>query len=114
VLDITRHVDGIVSSAQLKDAVRNLSTALKQIRQMTSKAGPQVTAATQSLRKAADDLDRTAQSANGLVSGATAQSGLESTLREITDAARSIRSLADYIDRHPEALIHGRQAGNPE
>ena len=110
VLDITHHVDGIVSSPQLKDAVREADAALKQIRQMTSKAGPQITAATKSLRKAADDLDRTAQSANGLVSGSTAQNGLESTLKEITDAARSIRSLADYLDRHPEALVRGREA----
>jgi ABC-type transporter Mla subunit MlaD len=81
---------------------------------MTSTAGPQVTAAVKSLRKAADDLDRTAQSANGLVSGSTAQNGLESTMREITDAARSIRSLADYLDRHPEALVHGRQVATGE
>ncbi len=114
VLDITHHVDGIVSSPQLKDAVQELSTALKQIRQMTSTAGPQVTAAVKSLRKAADDLDHTAQSANGLVSGSTAQDGLESTMREITDAARSIRSLADYLDRHPEALVHGRQEATGE
>lgn len=114
VLDITHHVDGIVSSPQLKDAVRQLDTALKQIKQVTSKAGPQITAVTKSLHKAADDLDRTVQSANGLVNGATAQNGLETTLREITDAARSIRSLADYLDRHPEALVRGRETSSIE
>jgi hypothetical protein len=25
--------------------------------------------------------------------------------------ARSIRALADYLDRHPEALVRGRQGG---
>lgn len=29
------------------------------------------------------------------------------------DAARAVRSLADYIDRHPEALIRGRGGASP-
>jgi paraquat-inducible protein B len=30
------------------------------------------------------------------------------------DAARALRILADYLERHPEALIHGKPAGaNP-
>jgi len=34
-------------------------------------------------------------------------------LRELTDTARSIRALADYLDRHPEALIRGKQEEKP-
>ena len=34
--------------------------------------------------------------------------GLGNTLYELTRAARSVRELADYLDRHPEALLHGR------
>jgi paraquat-inducible protein B len=108
-LDITHHVDTLVSSPQLKDAIVQLNAALKQIHQVTTKAGPQITALTASLHKTADDLDRTAKSADRLVSGTATESGIETTLREIKDAARSIRSLADYLDRHPEALIRGRQ-----
>ena len=29
-------------------------------------------------------------------------------LRELTAAARSIRVMADYLERHPEALIQGK------
>ncbi len=32
----------------------------------------------------------------------------ENTLREFTEMARSIRSLANYLSRHPEALIQGK------
>ncbi len=35
---------------------------------------------------------------------------LSKTLREIDAAARSIRSLTDYLDRHPEALVKGKKA----
>jgi paraquat-inducible protein B len=33
---------------------------------------------------------------------------LENTLREFTEMARSIRSLASYLSRHPEALLRGK------
>lgn len=38
----------------------------------------------------------------------TKQNDLPNALRELTDAARSIRVLADDLDRHPEALIRGK------
>jgi uncharacterized lipoprotein YmbA len=34
-------------------------------------------------------------------------------MREITEAARSVRELADYLDRHPEALVQGRHWAGP-
>ena len=36
------------------------------------------------------------------------QHGLERLLNQVNDTARSVRTLADYLDRHPEALIRGR------
>jgi paraquat-inducible protein B len=33
---------------------------------------------------------------------------LNAALREIATAARSLRALADYLERHPEALIQGK------
>ena len=32
-------------------------------------------------------------------------------MSELTRAARSIRVFADYLDRHPEALIRGKTGG---
>ncbi len=37
-------------------------------------------------------------------------SDLQRALRELSDAARSIRVMADYLERHPEALISGKGA----
>ena len=34
---------------------------------------------------------------------------LDSTLQEVSRAARSVRVLADYLERHPEALIRGKK-----
>jgi len=34
---------------------------------------------------------------------------LDATLQEVSRAARSVRLLTDYLERHPEALIRGKK-----
>lgn len=56
-------------------------------------------------------MDATAAAAR-LAMGASpaAPSGnLQHALDELTDAARAVRSLANYLDEHPDALLHGRR-----
>ncbi len=75
------------------------------------------------LHKAITELDKTLVTAQGaLVSarGTLDNTGnltepnsaqvqqLSSTLQEVSRAARSLRVLADYLERHPEALIRGK------
>lgn len=36
-------------------------------------------------------------------------SQLTTTLRELGSAARSIRIMSEYLERHPEALLRGKQ-----
>ncbi len=38
----------------------------------------------------------------------------ESTLRDLSDAARSVRALADYLERHPESLLRGKGTSGRE
>jgi len=45
---------------------------------------------------------------NGMVQNQPDTESLGNTLYELSRAARSLRELADYLDRHPEALIHGK------
>jgi paraquat-inducible protein B len=76
------------------------------------------------LTKAITDLDQTLVSARGTLVSArgtldnannfvepnSVQSQeLDSTLREVRSAARSLRVLADYLERHPEALLRGKK-----
>jgi paraquat-inducible protein B len=68
------------------------------------------------LRKAIEELDRTLASARGTFDSATQLiepssvlgQQLDSTLQEVGGAARALRLLADYLERHPEALIRGK------
>ncbi len=112
-LQTTHNLAMLTSSPKLKDAVVQLDAALRQIHGMTAEARPQVGPLIKSLRRAATDLEGTAKSANHLVSGTATQNGLADTVQEITEAARAVRSLADYLDRHPEALIRGRGGNAP-
>ena len=55
-------------------------------------------------------MQAVAASANAMVSGdgASQDASLPGTLHQLTDAARALRSLADYLSRHPEAIIRGK------
>lgn len=74
-------------------------------------AGPKITKLAESLRYTADKLDQATNHVQQHLGGPESQHGLESTLRELSDAPRSLRSLSDYLERHPESLIRGKSGG---
>ncbi len=108
VLDATKHLNQVVSSPEITDAIAELDNTLKQIHQTARTAGPKISELADSLRKTAAKIDSAASAADKVLGGAPAQSGAQQAMAQVTDAARSVRELADYLDRHPEALIKGR------
>ena len=70
----------------------------------------------QDLRKAIAELDRTLASARGTLDSADALiqpdsvlgAELGTTLEEVNRAARGLRVLVDYLERHPESLLRGK------
>ena len=77
---------------------------------------------TPALKTAIEDLRQAVVTANVLLKNtdatllgkdAPAQQELRDALQEISAAARSVRVLADYLDRHPEALIRGKSEDKP-
>lgn len=107
---ITQHVETLVSSPQLSQSIAHLNRSLAEIDKVVHQAGPQVAPAIKDLRKTASEIDATAAQARRMIGGGPAapDGNLQQSLNELTKAARAIRSLADYLDRHPEALIKGR------
>ena len=78
------------------------------------------------LQKAIAELDKTLVTAQGTLSSARGTldntsaltepnssqvQQLGSTLQEVSRAARSVRVLADYLERHPDALLRGKEGG---
>jgi paraquat-inducible protein B len=114
LLDASRHIDQIVASPKIGNAIAQLDAALTEIHAMTGAAAPQIPKIVDSLRRAsaqieavAGDADRTVKEAGNALSE-NSQHGVQATLRQLTETARSIRDLADYLDRHPDALLKGR------
>ena len=116
---ITDQLRSLTSSPQLRDSLAHLDATLATLDRMSRQTGPQLaptlrelraTAAT--LRNTAQQMDATAEAARmAMGASAAAPSGnLQHALDELAGAARAVRSLADYLDQHPEALLHGRPA----
>jgi paraquat-inducible protein B len=63
-------------------------------------------------RRALESAERTLNSANTVFLGPNApvQQEFRDALQELTSAARALRVLADYIDRHPEGLLRGKNS----
>jgi paraquat-inducible protein B len=55
----------------------------------------------------------TSTEANLVGAGAPGQVELRNAMQELARAARSLRVLADYLERHPESLIRGKTAEPP-
>ncbi len=95
-----------VVTPELKSAVANLNTTLDHTRKLTRNLDrtvvPELTA---TLKRA--------QSALNAIKGSISKDSalyyeLMQVLKELTGAARSIRVMADYLERHPDALIYGK------
>jgi paraquat-inducible protein B len=110
VRQITSQLKGLTGSPQLKDGLNHLDSLLANVDQIVAQAKPQVMPLIQDLRSAADQVQATATSAQGLLGDGVARqdSDLPSAIHQLNEAARSIRSLADYLERHPESLIKGK------
>jgi len=62
-----------------------------------------------SARRALDDADTLVGNADKLIApNSVLGEQLGTTLEEVNRAARALRVLADYLERHPEALIRGK------
>jgi paraquat-inducible protein B len=110
VRQITGRLNTLMSSPQLTDSLKHLDGTLTQVDQMVSEVKPQVGPLITKLNTAADQITGVAHAANGVLSGdgAGQDASLPDAIRQLTEAARSIRSLADYLGRHPEAVIKGK------
>ena len=111
VLQIEDSVDAIVSSPRLQDSLKHLDSTLADLDKTIKHTGPQVTQLVDSLREMGNELDSAASQANRVLGGTPTNQdrNVRATLYEVTQAARSIRSLADYLERHPEALVRGKE-----
>jgi paraquat-inducible protein B len=109
---LVQHVD-----KQLGQVASGATTTLGQVGKLTQTVNAQVLALATSLNQTAegalqaiDRLRETLTATQQLVTpSAPVGYELVKTLREFSETARSLRMLANYLERHPNALVFGRQ-----
>ena len=66
---------------------------------------------TTQLRKTLETTEQTMTAVKATVADQRTLYQLQNALREVGEAARSLRQLGDYLERHPEAILRGRSEG---
>jgi paraquat-inducible protein B len=108
---ITGNLDRLMSSPELKDSLTHLHSTLTSIDKLLHDVQPQIGPLIGNLNDAAAELSGTATALRQVAEsgGPNEDASLPEAIRQITEAARSIKTLTDYLDRHPEALIRGKR-----
>ncbi|MTW19722.1 intermembrane transport protein PqiB [Allochromatium palmeri] len=101
--------NALVNAPELKGAVVELEATLAQVHAVAARLdrelGPELT---KTLRESTATLER----ARALLSDRSPlYVEIQRTLQEVSSAARSMRLLTDYLERHPESLLQGKGRG---
>ncbi len=106
----------VVGGPELKGALQRLNDTLGDVQHLVRHADQGLGPMLQRLPKISAELQQAVERANtalgegGYGGNSDFQRGVARVLDQVNDAARSIRLLVDFLDRHPEALIRGRTA----
>ena len=108
------HIDQATAGPALGNAIRNLDATLSHLEQITRDVQPQIKPLIDSLRATADAAQSAAQSAGSTLGpdGALATQ-LPALMQQISEAARALRELSEFLARHPDALLRGRHEAPP-
>lgn len=106
------HADSTIGGPEVKQALVELNHTLASLNQLTTNADRGLTPVMQRLPGIADNLQQAIGHANTALAAYGGSSdfhnNLQRTLGQLNETARSIRSLVDYLNRHPSSLIFGR------
>jgi paraquat-inducible protein B len=104
--DTLQNVKRLSESKQLLEAVQSLNETLQHTRQLVQNLDSNVAPA---IGSTLDQAQKTLMSVEGtLGKDAPLQHEMRRALKELAEAARGIRILTDYLERHPDSLIYGK------
>jgi len=115
--ETTERLARLSQSPELTSSLHHLDQSLANIDRISVQARERIGPILAEVHRAAAEAQATLASAKSVFgSGAQAGSqpntaGVPDTLYELARAARSLRQLSDFLDRHPESLLTGRGKG---
>ncbi len=110
----TQKLAALSKSPELTQSLEHLDSTLTNVDRIAHAGSQQIGPILSDLRQVANEAKSTVEAAksviasNGMVQNKPETTGIGNALYELTRAARSLRELADYLDRHPEALLRGK------
>jgi paraquat-inducible protein B len=112
---VLKRLDGKLESvgANADAALTDVRALLADAKKSLAKIDAQVEPLAASIRDASASAQGTLRTVDRAVAGES-RVGYEAlrALRDVADAARSLKALADYLEQHPDALLRGK--GGPE
>lgn len=100
---VAAKIEGLPLEDISNDLRQTLQNANKLIQRLDAELAPEAHAALGDARKALGSADRALRADSPL------QQDAREAMREFAYAARAFRVLADYLERHPEALLRGKK-----
>lgn len=122
ITNLLASVDRVVNSPDLTNSLTNLRLTLEDarslIRKLDGRVDPLAESVTNTLNQAQlalAEMREGLKDLRGLVApNAPLQSELAATLDELGTAARAVTDLAEFLKRHPNALISGKKNTQPK
>jgi paraquat-inducible protein B len=126
---ISERLNGLITSVNriaddpaLAQATKDLSIAMATFNRVSEKLGEQIAPLAEDLKSTSGEARKTLVKL-GLAAdhlqdltrqGGASRTQLDQAVTDFSEAAQSVKSLADYLDRHPEALLKGKRKAEPE
>jgi paraquat-inducible protein B len=105
--DTIKGAKRIANLPELAESIRSLNGALKEFQLLTAdlrtRVTPELSAALEQTRKSLAAADES------ISADSPTQERLRTVLDELAAAARGLKTLADYLERHPEAVLSGKE-----
>jgi paraquat-inducible protein B len=116
---LVQHVDTRIDpmAANAEEAMKGINSLVnKDVKNLVGNLDQGVAKVVPELAKSLETLRGTLQEAQGALRSVGGSAGAQSplmyqltkTLEELANAAQSLRSMADYLEQHPESLIRGK------
>ena len=111
IKDTAKSARGALNEAQatLARLTPTVETTLKDYQTLARNADQRLGQLTVSADRTLTSVDRTLRGADEVLGdGSAVRANLETALDELSEAAQSIRVLADYLERNPNSLVFGK------
>lgn len=113
IREAARQVNAMIGSASLESAIDNIDKSFAEFRKVTSDMNdgtlPKLNTILDQARQSLAQGEKVLATADAVLGeGVPVVYNLNNLLLELQEAARAMEALADYLERHPDAIVFGK------